>query len=203
MSPSDSEIVLEILSSYDDLLAREIAVKIRERGLGDFDRSRVNSALYKLYSLKMVTKKDIAGKPRWSKSGRGDSGSTVRTTLIADQKRPLQHVPVSEAAYFRIAETPIKIIIDSGQSPNDPYLSADWVGTQVVASVNASHRFWGMRITNEAERTLYLMMCAVDAYVQWRIAQMTELPDATETLNLRDSALRFCTLIEAQEFNRE
>lgn len=203
MSHSDSEIILEVLASHRDLLARDIATRIRNRGLGDFDRTRVNSALYKLYSLKLVTKKEVAGKPRWSKADSSDSDSPPQVFERRDDQRPLKQVPIAESAYFRIAETPIKIISDSGQSPNDPYLSADWVGSQIVAAINTSHRFWTMRLTSEVERTLYLMMCAVDAYVQWRIAQMTEPPDATETLFLRDSALRYCTLIEAQEFNRE
>ena len=99
---------------------------------------------------------------------------------------------------FRVADTTVKVILDSSMSPNDQFIVPDWIGPYVVVTVNTAHPFWEMRLTTDPERTLTMLFYAIDGYVSWRTAQLHEPPDATELIKIRDEALRFSTLHETE-----
>jgi hypothetical protein len=83
-------------------------------------------------------------------------------------------------------------------SPNDPYFDTEWAGKHQTVSLNTNHPFWSVRLNSDGDRAIYCMIAAIDAYVLWKIAQLHEPPDASETQKMRDYALRFCTLTDTE-----
>ncbi len=132
--------------------------------------------------------------PRWRASG-------DRRQLQESQPSPVQRplrVTQAEMRLFRVANTTVKVILDSSMSPNDRFIVPDWIGPHVVVTVNTAHPFWEMRLTTDPERTLTMLFYAIDGYASWRTAKLHEPPDATELIRIRDEALRFCTLQETE-----
>ncbi len=178
------------------MTGREISSQLRRNGHSRFTSKVVNQTLYKLLTAQLVERDGSGDKPKWFPGGEWMNQSTP-SKPTPTPKRPLDPSQRKVKA-FKIASTEVRVIIDEDLSTNDPYLSPDWVGSHVVVSVNSQHPFWTIRLTTPEERALYCMFAAVDAYVQWKVAQLHEPPDATELQTMRDYALRFCTLLEAE-----
>ena len=174
---------------------REISNNLRREGHPRFTSKLVNQVLYRLLSAQMVVRDGSGEKPRWLPIDEQDPLPVSQSKLRS--KRPLSPLK-SEIISYRIATTEVKVLLDNNLSSNDPYLTPDWVGDHVVASVNLKHPFWTLRLSSDADRAIFSMIIAVDAFVQWKVAQMHEPPDATEVQKMRDYALRFCSLIEAE-----
>ena len=193
---SDFELVVDCIQKNPGLTGREISAQLRQSGHSRFTSKVVNQSLYKLLAAELVERDGTGDKPRWLPGGKWTiQDSTV--TSISTSKRPLDPSE-RKTKVFQIASTEVRVIIDQESSSNDPYLSPDWVGSHVVASVNALHPFWTIRLNSPEDKALYCMFAAVDAYVQWKIAQLHQPPDSTELQNMRDYALRFCTLSQTE-----
>ena len=196
MPESDFELVVNCIQAHPGLTGREISAQLRRNGHSRFTSKAANQTLYKLLAAELVERDGTGDKPRWFPGGKWtNQDSTV--TNISILKRPIDPSE-RKTKVFQIASTEVRVIIDLESSSNDPYLSPDWVGSHVVASVNALHPFWTIRLNSLEDKALYTMFAAVDAYVQWKIAQLHEPPDPTELQNLRDYALRFCTLSQTE-----
>jgi predicted transcriptional regulator len=192
VEPSDFEIVLGCVNSKPGLTGREIYWTLRKQGNERFTAKTVNQVLYRLLSASMVLRDGSGDKPKWYplEESRVDFEQSIA-------KRPLVQTK-SIVRNYLIAATEVKVMLDNGMSPNDPYITPDWVGSHVIASVNVRHPFWTLRLDGQGDEALFCMMTAIDAYVQWKIAQLHQPPDATELQMMRDYALRFCTLIESE-----
>ena len=201
MTPSDFELVLECVGENPGSTGRDIAGRLRRQGHERFTSKLANQVLYRLHAASMVERDASGEKPRWHPS-REWTSSSGHSQGSSNERRPLdsRELPVRS---FKIATTPVKVLLDHGMSSNDPYIVPDWVGSHIIATVNTVHPFWTLRLTDGSDRALYCMLAAVDAYVQWRVALLHEPPDATELQHLKDQALRFCTLIEAESSSLE
>lgn len=192
---SDFEIVLAHLDGASMKTARELSVVLQKGDHSEFKSKRVNQVLYRLLNAGLVERRVIGGKPRWKLPDKVTS-SSVGTYPVpaAIPQRPLKDRPHDRERTFVVASTPVKVIQDSSLSANDPYLIPDWVGTHVVASVNVQHLFWATRIVSESDRSLFLMLAAVDAYVQWQCAKMVVQPTFQDFSRLKSRALQHCSL---------
>jgi len=194
---SDFEILLDNLSRTPGVTARQLSTNLRKSGHTRFTSKLVNQILYRLLAIQFVERDSSGDKPRWTTSSisKFDTPQAFTTRPV---KRPLQTASVNTISY-RIADTEVRLLEDHNLSPNDPYIHPDWVGSHIVVSLNTTHPFWKMRLTNVSEYALFRLIVAVDAYVQWKIARLTEPPDANEVMNLRDYAFRFCTLESTEQ----
>lgn len=201
MPLSDFELVVKCVSEFPGLTGREIATQLRRSGHSHFTSKIANQTLYKLLAAELVDRDGSGNKPRWFPGGEWANQPRSRK-LISVPKRPL-NPSERKVKIFNIASTEIRVIFNDELSSNDPYLLPDWTGSFVVVSVNTQHPFWNIRLTSSEDKALYCMFVAVDAYVQWKVVQLHEPPDATELQNLRDNALRFCTLQEAESIKSD
>jgi len=196
---SNFELIVNCIQKNPGLTGREIAAQLRRNGHSRFTSKVANQTLYKLLAAELVERDGTGDKPRWFPGGKWNNQDSI-VTNVSTPKRPLDPSE-RKTKVFQIASTEVHVIIDHENSSNDPYLSPDWVGSHVVASVNSQHPFWTIRLNSPEDKALYSMFAAVDAYVQWKIAQLHQPPDATELQNLRDYALRFCTLSQTEAIN--
>lgn len=196
MTKTNFEIVLEAVEKNQRATGREISNWLKKNGQPRFNSKLTNQILYRLLSSEIVDRDGTGDKPRWS------VGQTWGSSNTSEPKGNVVLRPLSpretEVREYKIASTLVKVILENDLSSNDPYMSPDWVGTHVVAAINTNHPFWTLRLGAASEKSLFSMIAALDAYVQWRVAQLSELPDATEILKIRDQALRFCTLMELE-----
>jgi hypothetical protein len=176
-------------------------VDLRKRGHAQFTSKLVNRVLYRLLATQFVERDGSEGKPKWTASSTWASQKPAKSSANLAQ-RPLRAESVSAISY-KIADTEVRLLEEDTLSPNDPYIQPDWVGSHIVVSVNTNHPFWKMRLTSNTSHALFRLVAAVDAYVQWKIARLSEPPTATEVAKLRDYALRFCILESTEQFKYE
>jgi hypothetical protein len=198
---SDFETLLSQLSRTPGVTARQLSVDLRRRGHTQFTSKLVNQILYRLLATQFVERDGTGDKPRWTASSTWGS-RTSRNSSANIGQRPLRTESVS-AIIYKIADTEVRLLEEDTLSPNDSYIQPDWVGSHIVVSVNTNHPFWKLRLTSDTSFALFRLIAAVDAYVQWKVAQLTEPPDATEVLKMRDYAFRFCTLETTEQFKND
>ncbi len=201
---SDFELVLAFLDREHLRTARELATALRGSNHSDFKSKKVNQVLYRLLNAGLVERHVIGDKPRWILPNVDRSTSNgMSPDLKVIPKRPLQDRPDERERTFLVASTLVKVIEDPNLSANDPYLIPDWVGTHVVATVNSQHLFWQTRVASESDRSLFLMLAAVDAYVQWQCAKMIEQPTFQDINRLKSRALQHCSLASTDQFKTD
>ncbi len=194
MGSTDFELVLACVAERPGLTGREISTVLKRQGHTRFTSKLVNQTLYRLLTADLVSRDSSGEKPKWSPGNLGATKSSPDANL---PKRPFARTD-QQVRTFRIANTDVRVLLDEEMSPNDPYISPDWVGSHVIVSVNARHPFWAIRIESPGDQALYSMIVAIDGYVMWKVAQLNEPPDATEVQKLRDYALRFCVLEDTE-----
>ena len=194
MGSTDFELVLACVTERPGLTGREISAVLTRQGHARFTSKLVNQTLYRLLTADLVRRDSSGEKPKWSP---GTFGATKSSSSTEMPKRPFARTD-QQVRRFRIAHTEVRVLLDEEMSPNDPYISPDWVGSHVVVAVNTRHPFWVIRIESLGDQALYSMITAIDGYVMWKVAQLNEPPDATEVQKLRDYALRFCVLEDTE-----
>ena len=197
MESSDFGLVLDALNAKPGMTGREVATYLRTRGHNRFTSTLANQVLYRLLATSMVECDTTGYRPRWRTSNSwAPKNSAASLKPVAKRPLAITDQPIKK---YLVASTEVRVLLDQQMSPNDPYVSTDWVGPHVVASVNLKHPFWTLRLDGLKDEALYCMFVAVDAYVQWKVAQLHEPPDAREVQKMRDFALRYCTLAESDQ----
>lgn len=197
MQSSDFEIVVGAVQAKPGMTGRELASYLRRQGHKRFDSKLANQILYRLHAASLVERDASGDKPKWNPSGSWSPGAPSYSRPTPT-KRPLS-VSDQETKKYLIGPTEVKVLLDNTASLNDFYISTDWVGSHVVSSVNVNHPFWDLRLSSPQEESLFCMIAAIDAYVQWKVAQMHEPPDAREVQRMRDQAFRLCSLVESEQ----
>jgi hypothetical protein len=199
VSRGDFELVLAVLSKESTLTAREISKRLRTGGNERFTTKVTNQVLYRLLTADLVIRDGTGEKPKWSinRSWFGTE-SAAPLKIKSMNPRPLRRHN-SFDRNFLVSETMVKVIFSDLQSVNDPYLTPDWVGSNIISTINCNHPFWQTRLVSDENRSLFAMVCAVDAYVEWKIVQMNSSVEISEIERLRDQAFRYCSLLEAEK----
>lgn len=195
----DFELVLAVLSKESSLTAREVSSRLHTGGNERFTSKATNQVLYRLLTADLVIRDGTGAKPRWSINNSWfDSESITPLRIKSMNPRPLRsHTSLDRD--FLVSETIVKVIFSEVQSANDPYLTPDWVGAHIISTVNCNHPFWQTRLVSDEARALFAMVCAVDAYVEWKVVQMNRPVEISELERLRDQAFRYCSLLEAEK----
>jgi hypothetical protein len=196
VSPSDFELILSCIKANPGLTARELGSKLRKQGHERFSSRLTNQLLYRLHAASMIDRDGTGDKPRWHPNGDWSDGAREPSSASAEKR--LLDSRDKEIRSYEIASVKVKVLLTNEMSLNDPYMIPDWVGSHIISSVNTVHPFWTLRLGTATDRALYCMMAAIDAYLQWKVAQLHEPPDATELQKMKDDALRFCTLLDAE-----
>ena len=193
MADSDFEVVLKTLKEYPNATAKELAAHIKQHKGSAFTSKNVNQVLYRLLTANLVIRNGSSEKPTWAVSTEWiQKDSSVSTS--DRPKVPVGSIDGQSPVVIQIGSTEVRVIFDKKSSVNDPYMSPDWVGSYVLATVNCNHPFWTLRLHNDNERSLFSVMVAQDAYIQWKSSQLHEPPDPRELLVIRDNAMRLTTL---------
>ena len=196
MEKSDFEIVLDAVAKNPNATGRDLSNWLKKNGNDRFVPKLTNQILYRLLASEIVCRDGSQDKPRWSIGETWTKGIDPSDKQLANV-RPLSQ-NVREILHYKIASTEVRVIFEDDLSSNDPYMCPDWVGSHVVAAINTNHPFWTLRAATESDKSLFSMVIALDAYIQWKTAQLNEPPDSTEILKMRDAALRFCTLMDLE-----
>lgn len=191
---SDFEAVLNEVKRHEGGTARDIAKRLRANGHSIFTASRTNQILYRLLAVDLVQRVGDGDVPTWKPTSARPREGTAKSRAA----RPVKDIGASNLLTYRIASTSVRVLLAEDLSPNDPYYTPDWVGEHLLATVNVRHPFWTTRLGTTADRSLFVMAIAVDAYVHWRSVCMSEPPEPHETHALRDAALRYCTLLTTE-----
>jgi len=195
----DFELALAVLSKESSLTAREVSRRLRAGGNERFTSKATNQVLYRLLTADLAIRDGTGEKPKWSINNSWfDAESIAPLSIKPMNPRPLRSHNSFDRD-FLVSETIVKVIFSGIQSVNDPYLTPDWVGSHIISTVNCNHSFWQTRLVSDETRALFAMVCAVDAYVEWKIVQMNRPVEISEIERFRDQAFRYCSLLEAEK----
>ena len=104
---------------------------------------------------------------------------------------------VSETLKAEIAGLSIRLYVEPGMSPNDPYVVTDSAKPQeVVVIVNTSHPHWGQLKGSEGVLN-YLRHCTYDAVAEWQARLKAARIDPDTIKLLKDALLRLPLEFEA------
>ena len=195
---SPFEIITKILSPGQPIVAKEIAKLARAEGF-DWTRENANSALYKMLKNSLVIKIETEKAPLWTlpqfynQSLMDSQPSPKNIIKFKTKKLPLT---ANHDLTIKIHSLEIQFQFDEKLSPNDPYMSGDWLNEKIFVTLNPSHPFWQTFIHDDNLQSLQLTNIATEVYVQWHVAKMTKEANPRTLLELRDKAFRDISLSE-------
>jgi hypothetical protein len=194
MSPF--EVVTAILEDGQTLMAKEVAKIARDMGY-DWTRENANSSLYKMLKNDLVIKIETEKAPLWTlpkhKEKVIESRSAPNKNIISFKPKNLPLV-ADENLTLRVLSIEIQFQFDSDLSPNDHYMSGDWLNEKIFVTLNPNHPFWQTYIANDQLKSLQILNIASEVYVQWSIAKLRGETSPTKIHQLRDKALRDISL---------
>jgi hypothetical protein len=188
------ELILKILSTEEDLTAREIAK--RANALGEkWVRKDANSNLYRMLSQGLVERVSTSKVPTWrirknEVRSKVVSSGEILSLPRKSTARSLRELVHEEAFSIALPKVRISFAYDTHSSANDPYIQGDWLSEMLFITVNVKHPFWETFIDSEEEKLLFLQFAAQDAYIQWQVAQRGNAVSYQEIISFRDSVLR-------------
>lgn len=161
--------------------AREVRIRLSRQGFSGISKSEVNSVLYTLLSKGLLACHTSGGAPVWSEPAPPKPLTDSRPTVF-------------EPARFQVpefdSEVPVVIQFAEHLSNNDPYISVDLLGTQVLVQINTEHPYFANALPAPTTRQIALFSACVDAYVLYRMIRQGQEPAAIAFLKIRDNALR-------------
>jgi len=172
-----------------------LAAHIRKRTEPGFTSRNANQILYRLLRANLVEKNGSTTTPTWSAETENLFSENRPDPTSERLAIPIGSLDGLDPVIIQIGTTEVKVMFEKISSINDPYMSPDWVGTHVLATINCNHPFWTLRLRDDSQRALFAFMVAQDAYVQWKSSQLHEPPDPAEQLIIRDAAMRLCTTL--------
>lgn len=195
---SPFEVINKILGPGKPLVAKEVAKLARLEGF-DWTRENANSALYKMLKNSLVIKIETEKAPLWTlpqffDQALADSQPIPKNIIkFKSKKLPLA---ANENLTIQIHSVEIQFQFDERLSPNDPYMSGDWLEEKIFVTLNPNHPFWQTFVNEESLQSLQLTNIATEVYVQWHVAKMTKDVNPRTLLELRDRAFREISLSE-------
>ena len=195
---SPFEIITKILSPGQPIVAREIAKLARVEGF-DWTRENANSALYKMLKNSLVIKIETEKAPLWTLPQFYDQSlmdSQPSPKNIIKYKPKNLPLTANHNLTIKIHSLEIQFQFDEHLSPNDPYMSGDWLDEKIFVTLNPNHPFWQTFINDDNLQSLQLTNIATEVYVQWHVAKMTKEVNPRTLLELRDKAFRDISLSE-------
>lgn len=103
-------------------------------------------------------------------------GEVPAPELVNATLEPLRQAVNSDSPdqTFVLGNLLIKLFMDSGRSPNDPYFLGDYVADDVISvCVNTQHPFWREKVLNAQDIVIYVLNCIYDALAEWKCMKMT------------------------------
>ena len=188
------ELILEILSSEENLTAREIAKRANARGL-KWVRKDANSNLYRMLSQGLVERVSTSKVPTWriitsELLPKAISSSEILALPRKSKTRSLKELVQEDTFSIALPNLKIRFAYDAHSSANDAYIQGDWLSEMLFITINLKHPFWETFIDSEDEKLLFLQFAAQDAYIQWQVAQRGNSVSYQEIISLRDAVLR-------------
>ena len=198
---SDFEVITNILVKYPGTTAREIsqyAVSISvvdsQLQTHSWDKGRVNSTLYKMLVQNLV-KKELRDGPRpyWFVN---EAPETIvpdsKITLAPKSKSTVSHLPLKAINEYQqiIQGRKIQLALNEKATPNDMYISCDWLEDRIFVAINTSHPYVKNLVSSDAILLEFLRFIAIDAYTEWRIIMNSRNQDFISIIKIRDKSLR-------------
>ena len=193
---SSFKVITAILEGGQTLMAKDVAKIAREMGY-DWTRENAKSSLYKMLKNELVIKIETEKAPLWTlpkhKEKFLESRSTPNKNVISFEPKNLPLV-ADDNLTLQILSIKIQFQFDSDLSPNDHYMSGDWLNEKIFVTLNPNHPFWQTYIANDELKSLQILNIASEVYVQWSIAKLRGEISPTKIHQLRDKALRDISL---------
>lgn len=192
---SDFELVSKVLGPSKSLTAREISGAVTEYGV-KWDKGYANSVLYKMLARGLVVKDTTQGtRPYWQIAISPQSPKTSETARIKVlNKHPErdEFIPLVAVRDYTISlnENVIEFALNTESSPNDPYISCDWLDEKIFVAINSKHPYIMRGISNELVLPDFLLFLALDATCEWRIMRDQNLMQVHSFIEIRDKILR-------------
>jgi hypothetical protein len=192
---SDFELISKVLENSKSLTAREISSAVTEYGI-KWDKGQSNSALYKMLAKGLVEKDTSQGtRPYWRLSTKNTTSIIVPVEkLKVLNKHPSrdEFIPLKAISEYTITlgENLIEFAVNPESSPNDPYISCDWLDQKIFVAINARHPYILRGVSNELILAEFLLFLALDAICEWRIIRDQHLMKVHSFIEIKDKILR-------------
>jgi len=192
---SDFELINKVLANSKSLTAREISSAVTEFGV-KWDKGQSNSTLYKMLAKGLVEKDTSQGtRPYWRLSTQKTKSSPEPIVMLKVlNKNPSrdEFIPLKAISEYTITlnENLIEFAVNSESSPNDPYISCDWLDEKIFVAINARHPYILRGVSNELILAEFLLFLALDAICEWRIIRDQHLMKVHSFIEIKDKILR-------------
>lgn len=192
---SDFELISKVLASSKSLTAREISAAVTEYGV-KWDKGHANSVLYKMLARGLVVKDTTQGtRPYWQIAVSPQSSQTTepaRLKVLNKHPQRDEFIPLLAVNDYTIllSENVIEFALNTDSSPNDPYISCDWLDEKIFVAINSNHPYIIRGISNELVLSEFLLFLALDATCEWRIIRDQNLMQVHSFIEIKDKILR-------------
>jgi hypothetical protein len=192
---SDFELINKVLTPSKSLTAREISGAVTEYGV-KWDKGQANSVLYKMLARGLVEKDTTQGtRPYWQIAISPESSQKSEPTRIKVLNKHPQRdefIPLLAISDYTISlsENVIEFALNADSSPNDPYISCDWLDEKIFVAINSKHPYIMRGISSELILSEFLLFLALDATCEWRIIRDQNLMQVHSFIEIKDKILR-------------
>lgn len=192
---SDFELISKVLAPSKSLTAREISGAVTEFGV-KWDKGHANSVLYKMLARGLVVKDTTQGtRPYWQIAITSETvqrSEPARIKVLNRHPQKDEFIPLLAVSDYTISlsENVIEFALNNDSSPNDPYISCDWLDEKIFVAINSNHPYIMRGISNELVLSEFLLFLALDASCEWRIIRDQNLKQVHSFIEIKDKILR-------------
>ena len=191
---SDFEIAKKILEKHGSMTAREMSSFALEFGV-KWDKGKSNSVLYKMLAKNLVQKDTNRGsRPFWTVASDSNPNPKQQETLKLRRKSAdiNDFVPLKAIVEYTInlKDSTIEFALNTEASPNDPYITCDWLEKKIFVAINPNHPYIRNGIVNEKVLSEFLLFLALDAHCEWHVVRSSKGNNSNSFIALKDSLLR-------------
>jgi hypothetical protein len=195
---SDFELINKVLGAHRSLTAREISVAVTEFGVR-WDKGHANSVLYKMLVRGLVEKDTTQGtRPYWQIANPSESpqkSEPTRIKVLNKHPQKDEFIPLIAVCDYTLSlsENVIEFALNNDSSPNDPYISCDWLDEKIFVAINSNHPYIMRGISSDLILSEFLLFLALDASCEWRIIRDQNLKQVHSFIEIKDKILRTLT----------